>query len=462
MRRALARIPIRVRVTLAFTGAMAIVLAAVALFLLVRLRTELDVAIDAGLRSRANDLVAFVEVQTRDGDLATARPSPLTERGEALAQVVDARGAVVDATPSLRRTALVGPATRARAADGPVLLTVPRGPGVGREGARALATRAQTTRGPLTVVVATSSEARDEAVRSLGSLLVVGGPIALLLASLAGYGAAAAALRPVERMRRRATDIQLSLPGERLPVPEAADELRRLGETLNAMLGRIELSLERERVFVADASHELRTPLAILKAELELAMRGEPSAGELRLAVRSAAEETDRLVQLAEDLLVVARLDQGRLPIRRERIAVAEVLDGVEARFRHRAAEQGTELVVADPGDLVLHADPLRLEQAVGGLVENALRHGGPHVELSARVAEDRVELHVRDDGEGFPEAFLPSAFERFTRADAARRRGGSGLGLAIVRAVARAHEGEAEAANGPEGGADVWLSIPR
>ena len=160
------------------------------------------------------------------------------------------------------------------------------------------------------------STTATDALRNLAGTLLIGGPIALLLASLAGYGAAAAALRPVERMRRRAAEIQAAEPGTRLPVGPADDEIGRLGETLNLMLERLEAAFARERTFVADASHELRTPLAILKAELELALREGRSVEELEAALRSAAEETDRLVQLAEDLLVIARVEQGRLPIR--------------------------------------------------------------------------------------------------------------------------------------------------
>ena len=141
----------------------------------------------------------------------------------------------------------------------------------------------------------------------------IGGPVALLLASLAGYVLAGAALRPIEAMRRRAQEISTASLDERLPVPAARDEVARLGETLNAMLARIEDGLARERRFVADASHELRTPLALLKTELELALRRARSPEELQAAIESAAGETDRLARMADDLLLLARSDQGQL-----------------------------------------------------------------------------------------------------------------------------------------------------
>jgi signal transduction histidine kinase len=227
------------------------------------------------------------------------------------------------------------------------------------------------------------------------------------------------------------------------------------------MLDRLEEALARERAFVADASHELRTPLAILKAELELALRDPDSIEGFRDAITSAAEETDRLVQLAEDLLVLARSEQGQLPVRVEEAGAAELLAAVVQRFEGRSAARGASLEIDAPDGLVLSVDALRLEQALGNLVDNALRHGGRTVALVARPGTTGVELHVCDDGPGFPPEFLPRAFERFTRADPARGRGGTGLGLAIVAAIAQAHGGRADAVNRVEGGADVWLTLP-
>lgn len=451
------RLPLRVRVTLVFAGVMAVVLAGVGLFLYLRLGAELDRTIEQSLRSRAGDVGALVE--QADTGLAQSGRSPLTEQGENLAQILDARGRVVDSTPSLRdRPLLSGDALR-RALRGTTMLTSPVGDD---DGARLLATPVTAQNRRLIVVVGAPLEDREEAVRNLGSLLLVGGPVALLLAALAGFGALTAALRPVESMRRRAAAIHDAAPGQRLPVPPADDEIGRLGRTLNAMLARLEEAFTRERTFVSDASHELRTPLAILKAELELALRGGRTIEELEAALRSAAEETDRLVQLAEDLLVIARSDQGRLPIRTQDIRLDELLEAVRQRFLRRAGDHDAELVVDSGDGLTVAADPLRLEQAIGNLLDNALRHGGRRVRLSAGASGAAVELRVRDDGPGFPAEFIDSAFERFTRADSARGRGGAGLGLAIVDAIARAHGGHVAARNTPEGGADVSLTLPR
>src|SRR5207253_5656207 len=157
------------------------------------------------------------------------------------------------------------------------------------------------------------------------------------LAIAAGYLLAAAALRPVEAMRRRAAAITASTPGTRLPVPSSRDEISKLAETLNDMIQRLEAAFEHERRFVADASHELRTPLALLRTELELALRRPRSHNELEQALRSAAEETERLTRLAEDLLLIARSDQGELPVRRRRIEASTLLHATAARFAERA-----------------------------------------------------------------------------------------------------------------------------
>jgi signal transduction histidine kinase len=227
------------------------------------------------------------------------------------------------------------------------------------------------------------------------------------------------------------------------------------------MLARIESGLERERRFVADASHELRTPLALLKTELELALRKSRTADELEQTVRSATAEADRLGRIADDLLLLARSEDGRLPLRLEPVDVDDLLESVAARFRARADAEHRSLDVDADSAAVVVADRVRLEQALGNMVDNALAHGAGDVRLAAVPQNGTVELHVADDGPGFPGEFLGRAFERFSRADDARGRGGNGLGLAIVDTVARAHSGTAQARNRSSGrGADVWMTL--
>jgi two-component system OmpR family sensor kinase len=213
----------------------------------------------------------------------------------------------------------------------------------------------------------------------------------------------------------------------------------------------------------------MRTPLALVKGELELAMRQGASVEDLREAIASAAEENDRLVRLAEDLLVLARADDGPVTAATP-VHLAELVDlvgeasGVAGRAGERRpdAPPAVELRVADGAtEVVLHGDERRLLRVIANLVRNAADAGAAHVTVDARVSDGSVELHVLDDGPGFPPAFLSRAFERFARADDARGRGGTGLGLAIVRSLAEAHGGTAGARNRPEGGADVWVRLP-
>jgi two-component system, OmpR family, sensor kinase len=227
------------------------------------------------------------------------------------------------------------------------------------------------------------------------------------------------------------------------------------------MLERLEAAFEHERRFVANASHELRTPLAMLRTELELALRRPRSHDQLYDAVRSAAQETNRLSQLAEDLLLIARADQGGLPIRPEGVPVDELFATVAERFEQRTREHG-RAVEARLSTAAVDGDPARIEQALANLLENALTYGAGEIDLFAIERDDVVELHVTDAGGGFPDDFVGRAFDRFSRADEARGEGGSGLGLSIVALIAQAHGGSAGAANRPEGGADVWLALPR
>ncbi len=429
----MSRLPVRLRLTLAFALAMAIVLAAVGTLLYVRLGDALAEQLDESLGLRAQALAS-------GGTLATGDD-------EAVAQRLGPDGAPTESSPGLDEP-LVTPAEAARAQDEAFFVTRE----VGGEPMRLLVTP--------TVVVGASLEDREEALDELLAQLLVVGPLALLLASAAGYALATAALRPVEAMRREAAEISGDAAGRRLPLPRARDEIRRLGETLNAMLGRLQESLARERRFVADASHELRTPLALLQTELELALRHKRTPGELEEALRSARDEVDRLARLAEDLLVLARLDEGQLPLRTDELSAKDLLDSVARRFDTRATGEGRTLEV-DAEAFSLEGDRLRLEQALGNLVDNALRYGAGTVHLEAARRNGEVELRVADEGLGFAPELMPVAFDRFTRRDEARGDGAAGLGLAIVAAIARAHGGSARAANVPDGGAVVTLALP-
>ena len=428
----MSRLPIRVRLTIVFALAMVLVLVGAGAFVYVRLESDLDESIRSGLEQRANAVAQS----------GAASAGAVGDSEEGFAQLLGPAGRVLDSTGGMRGAAITrDELRRARLAvvwvDRPV-------PGV--EGtARVLARPAHAGGAAAVVAVGRSLQDRDETLSGLVTSFAVGGPVAVALASALGYLLAATGLRPVEAMRRRASEVSLSHGEERLPLPAANDEIRRLGETLNEMLDRLRRSFERERRFVADAGHELRTPIAVVKTELEGALRTGDYGPRVREALVAAVDECDHLAQLAEDLLVVARTADGALPLRIESLELHDVLENLRERFADRAAQHGREIRVEATDRLRVGADPLRLRQALGNLVDNALRHGGGEIVLRSRAADEGVAVEVSDQGPGFDAAIKDRAFERFTRGDRARTRGGTGLGMAIVRALAEAHGGRAD-----------------
>lgn len=448
-------VPIRTRLTLVSALLMSGLLVALGTFLLVQLRANLFETVDLGLRSRAD---AIVQRLSSD-PLRNGRN--LSDPEDAFVQLVSPKGAIVETSPGLRSLPL---------------LTAPELEGLAEAAFfdAEVATVEEPVPGRLlavplddgsTVIVGVTVEDQNEALRRLLTLLLIAGPVAVALASAMGWLLAGAALRPVERLRIEADRVSGTDPSRRLPVPTTGDEVARLGSGLNRMLDRLEESLARERRFVNDASHELRTPLANLTAELDLALRRTRTPEELLASLRSAAEETDRMSRLAQDLLVLARAQDGRQPVRREMCDLAELVGDTLDSFagRARGLEVGLERSLT-PG-IAVFVDPVRIRQAVANVLDNALRHTpvGGQVLVTVVGEESVASVEVRDSGGGFPESFLPHAFEPFSRADDARGRtdGGSGLGLAIAFAVADSHHGSVVAANHRAGGAVVTMHLP-
>ncbi len=451
----MSRLSIRARLALAFAGSLLLVLALAAVFVYFRVDDSLTAALDDRLETQLAELAT--DAVTDDLTADSVLPGP-ADPEDGFSQVMALDGTVV-ASSVEGDVPVLGPAELERAVAGPTESEERPVPGVDGN-ARIVSAPVEGADGELIVIAGVSTDDRAEALAGIAGAFAIGAPIAVLLAAGLGYLLATRSLAPVEAIRRRAGEITLARSGERLPLPKADDEIRRLAETLNAMLDRIEASLEREREFVADASHELRTPLAILRAELELAERPGRSPEEMRGAFRSAAEETDRLSRLADDLLLIARSDDGRLPIKPEETELAPLLNLVRDRFADRAQDDAREIRVDVAGGLFASLDPMRIEQAVGNLISNSLVHGGGTISVNARKKGDHVQIDVGDEGPGFPEGFGDRAFDRFTRADDARTGGGAGLGLAIVRGIAEAHGGSATVVGAGPGSA-VRIELP-
>lgn len=455
MRRGRARVPVLIRLTATFAVATLLVLSAAALFVGVRLRADIDERIDVSLQRRAQAAETAYDAGTPMRQLALT----LEDREEFFVQILTRGGDVLETGGTLAGPALT-PDEAVRVERGLPMMERDL-PGVdGR--ARLLVRPIELRSGaPGALVVGQSLVDRNDALDSVGRSFLIGGVIGLFLASALGYGVARAGLRPVEEMRRKAQSISLSGSTELLPLPPAHDQLRRLGETLNDMLHRLRDSFDREQRFVADASHEIRTPLATIRLELDSALRGELDDDDRRAALLAAHAECLRLTRLADDLLVLARLDGGRLPLRRSSFDVSICLTQLRDQYAARSAGLGRRLELDAPPGLWVDADLDRIAQLVANLVDNALRYGAGVVRVVARPVANGVELSVGDDGPGLPPEFLARAFERFSQADASRGAGGAGLGLALVAAIAGAHGGWAAVYSDHPSLVRVWIPAP-
>jgi signal transduction histidine kinase len=459
----MSRLPIRWRLTLAFALALTVVLTAAGVFLYARLGADVDLTIERDLRMRADQLGGLL-IRSPISELSTTHAEDL-ESDETIAQILTPAGQVVAAS-SFADVSLLTPEQLGVAANRELFVDRP-GDAKLDESLRIFASPVHA-RGETYIVVVTDS--LDERAQTLASTLgveIVGLGAALVASCGVGYWVAGLALRPVEALRQRAEAISgddlANGAREPLPVSPVADEIGRLGRTLNDMLDRIGRAqaaqrdaLEQQRRFLADASHQLRTPLAIIKAEVELAQSGTTKGDDLHATMASIGEETDRLSGLTEELLLLAAADEQRLTLNRESVKVRDLLTEVAERGRGRAQLEGRTITVQSD-DSMITADRQRLEYALGNMLDNALTHGAGKVELVAHRDGDAVEIRVRDHGAGFTDSYLAHPFVRFTPTASTGR--GTGLGLAIVQAIAEAHGGVASVGN--DDGAAVTMSLP-
>jgi signal transduction histidine kinase len=420
--------------TLVFGLVSALLLGAVGLGVYLTVAAALLDGIDSGLQFRAATLQAEVTARPTPRVMSSVAPDPrLAEPGEAVTQVFSTSGALLQASPPARTDPVLPAEVVGRLQDPTVFDR--RLPGIANV-TRLLA--APVPGQSAIVVVGASMQDRADTLRLLTGFLAAAGPLALLVACAAGWRVAGAALGPVDRMRRQAVAVAASDLDRRLSVPPGEDEISRLARTLNGMLDRLQQSFQAERRFLDTASHELRTPLATLRTELDLALARPRSLGETRAALVSASEETDRLARLAEDLLVLSRANQGRLPLHRTTASLRDLVTAATAqRWRSRATAVGVRLVV-DAEDLPVRVDPMRLRQALDNLLDNGLRHSpsGGVLAVHAYVADDKAWIVVTDDGPGFPEGARPPRASPWSGSGPLA----TGLGLTIVRAVTEAH----------------------
>jgi two-component system OmpR family sensor kinase len=438
---------LRSRLVLLFTAGTLAALVLCLSLLFAALDRQLRAAFDEDLTSRADDLAAAV----RHGD-------PQAVSADPLAQLYGPGGRVVAGSPALAGERLLDPSevhtVRGTVAAG---RTVTLGP-QDRDVRVRLQSRPVGTAGDV-LTVALPYAAVERA--SSRQLIVLGAAAPLLVVVLAGLGwtLVRAALRPVDTLTREAAAITTLESGRRLPAVPGDDEIARLAATLDAMLARLAVAFARERAFVDDASHELRTPVAVLRGEIELALSAQDDPDEVRRSLLAAQAQVTRLARLAEDLLLLARERAGSLVVHREPV---DLVDLVVAEAATLGPAMGLAVTVrGDP--VVVEADADRLRQVLANLAANSAAAGAARVAVGIEVERGWVRMEWADDGPGFPPDVLESAFERFVRGAGSRAKAsGAGLGLSIVRAVVTAHGGSAQIRNGPPlSGGVVVVRLP-
>jgi signal transduction histidine kinase len=439
---------VRVRITaaaLAVVGT-ALVVAGVVLVALLH-RFELA-SVDDQVRMRAGDIAE----QAQRGAL----PPVLATTGRDTVIQVVGNGRILAASAVIRGPA---PLWTFQAGPGDPSLRTVENRAIGDGGPyRIAATSVDTPNGPATVYAAASLAHVTATVEELEVLLAAVIPALILLVGVTTWRLVGRTLEPVEAIRREVAEISATALDRRVPVPRTVDEIDRLAGTMNEMLDRLEAANRRQRAFVADASHELRGPLATIRAKLETGL-ARPGSLDLPALAAGWLDEQARLERLVDDLLLLARVDEG-IAVGTPVLVDLDELALAEARDLLARGTVGVDAAGVSGGRV--RGDREQLRRVVRNLLDNAERHAAGTVTVALQQAGDLVELTVGDDGPGIPPVERLRVFERFVRLDEARNRrdGGAGLGLSIVRDIVAAHGGTAEAADA-ERGARLVVRLP-
>ena len=423
---------VRLRASLAATLVVALALAAASIAFILLQRHQLQASLTDVARQQASDAAGQASRQGTAIDLSAGGGD------QSLIQVVDGARSVVAASPSVEGEP---PVVDVAPAPGKVaVVTSSRLPIGEGESFVVVAQGTASPDGPLVVLAAQSLETVEESTAVVRELLLFGYPLVLVVVGLTSYWLTGRALAPVEAIRRRVASIDATALSARVPVPAGRDEIARLAQTMNSMLGRLQTSAEAQRQFVGDASHELRSPLAAVRAAHEIhALHPETTSWpDLSAEVLSELDRVDRLVA---DLLLLARSDEHGLTLRRREVDLDDLVRAEAIRLRRSSV---LDIIVTAPPVRAI-GDPDHLARALRNLADNATRHTHSTVELHLSATAGVATIDVIDDGEGVANADRERIFERFARLDGSRARdsGGSGLGLPIARQIARAHGGD-------------------
>lgn len=443
---------IRTRATVAAVLVVGLALGVGGVLLVSLLRVTLVATVDQAVQQRANDLATQISAD----DLEAARPTVASGPDDrTVLQVVDPAGTVLLASPSIQgEPALASPVAVGTTSTDQLV------PGFasGQSPYAVASVAVGTPGGPLTVFAAQSLAEIDRLTRTVALLLAVAAPLLLGAVGLVTWFAVGRSLHAVDRIRRRVETIEASDLHARVPVPPSGDEVARLAQTMNEMLGRLDDSAARQRQFIADAGHEIRSPLASMRTSVDVAA----AAATLEAWTDSARvlnDEIGRMSRLVEDLLLLAKADDRALPLRVEDVDLDDLVSEEASRLR----AQGTRDVTTAVEPVRVQGDRARLAQALRNLVDNAARYSRRTIRLTLGLRDGLAVLAVADDGPGIPAAQRDAVKLRFVRLDDHRGRdhGGSGLGLAIASEIARAHDGTLRIGDADMGGAEVRLELP-
>jgi heavy metal sensor kinase len=441
---------------------LAAIISGLGAFLVLQLRADLQATVDHDVRDSSLQIARGYTFEGPEDFFDVSRT--VLPHDSSVAQLVDSGGHVLAWYGQPVGAPMAPPAARADALAGRRrVLTVRLGDGGQRY--RAMVSRVRRRGQDRVLVVAQSLKSVEDSVQRVLILLLLAGPTALVVTALVGWWLARKALRPVERITSKAERIGIDRLHERIESPRAADEIGHLVLTLNAMLDRLEHGVEEKRRLVADTSHELRTPLAAMRAELDISLRNADLPPEARHVLQSTLEEVDRMSRTVQNLLTLARVDEGELELLTTRVDLLDAVEAAADPLRPLAATKGLRFEV-EGKSCEVEADPLRLDQALRNFIENAVKYTQPggEVRVTAWCSDEEAGVTVADSGPGIPAEARAHIFERFYRVDPARGRdgGGSGLGLAICREIAIAHGGRVSVESDEGKGSAFTLALPR
>lgn len=441
-------LPIRWKLTIWYSGILTLILFIFSSFVYLYLKESLEKSIDAKIKSIGDVLsssLADAEGMNIFGNFERYLENVLGRKPKGkIIQIMDRSGKIGAKTSDLEQETLpTSLSTLERALSGEVVYETLEG----------VSPRIRTVTIPIKerervtslVQVGTSLEDFDETTKRLFLILVVAIPSLVGLTGIGGFFLARKALKPVDEIRRAALRISSRNLDERIDVGGRSDELGKLANTFNEMIGRLRDAFNRINQFSSDVSHELKTPLTIMKGETEVALRKERTKEEYQALLLSHLEEIDRMTRIVDDLLFLSKVEAREMALNTGKVNVREMLVDLCADMKIFAEKRGVELIFGDVADVVILGDELKLRRLFSNIIENGLKYTNPggFVEVSSTTENGSLLVFIKDNGMGIKSEDLKYIFDRFFRGDRSRNREtGIGLGLSISKTVAELHGG--------------------